>query len=164
MSNKDTKREAAETPPSEPGPEQSSPAGELKTPREWAIAKGHLLLANPVNLPAGAIRIGPAATDRTFPPYVAADVLHGWSESAHHAQGEKAFKLSEADYDAALVAAAAYPAVAPHARAVTKECPFKSGKPRRFTSGVTLDKTRAAVAALEKRFRAVNKPVKVTNG
>jgi hypothetical protein len=143
-------------------PINAAPPVVLRTPREWAIAKGHLLLAKPVGLPEGAMRIGPAATDRSFPIYAAADALHGWSESAHHVQGDKAFRLSEADYAAALVAAAAYPAVSPHRQAMTPQSPHKAGtKARGFARGTTIDGVRTSIAALEARFTAANKPVKV---
>lgn len=96
--------------------EQTSTAiGPLKTPAEWARDKGFFNPRNPKV---------PQSTDQIHPFHAAADALHGWTIDTHHYQGERAFRLGEADYDAAITAGAEYPLVAPHQPAITRSCPF----------------------------------------
>ena len=80
-----------------------SVASATATPLEWAEKLGHF-------------RNGLAWDWR----YAAADQLHGWGRSAHHFQGEgRKLKLTQDDYEAALKAAAKFPAVGPHQAALT---------------------------------------------
>jgi hypothetical protein len=57
----------------------------------------------------------------------AADALHGWSNHAYNFQAESdALLLTEAEFDAALVAAAGYPACNAHLPAVAPKAPFRA--------------------------------------
>jgi hypothetical protein len=59
--------------------------------------------------------------------YYEAATLHGWTKHAQDEQDPaKAFRLSEADFDAALAAAGEYPAVPAHERALAPGCPDTS--------------------------------------
>lgn len=105
-------------------PVEVKPDAERLTPREWAQKLGHIT-AKRLNTPD--------VVEPTHPFYAAADALHGWTADAHHNQGAKAFKLTQADYLAALKAAAEYPCVPAHGAAITPSCPIKHEgfKPRK---------------------------------
>lgn len=79
---------------------------EQLTPAEWAARKGLVGAIDPV---------------RSWEPphkqalYAAAEALHGWLQDAHDYQAEgQELRMSEADFDAAIVAAGKYPAAPAH--------------------------------------------------
>ena len=103
----------APKPPENPGdkPPEAAAVPDLLTPTEWAQRKG-LLVDNG--------REPPFATGF----HAEAEQLHGWAWHAHNYQlPEQAFRLSEADYDAALVAASMFPAKPAHAAAIATHYP-----------------------------------------
>nr|PZN62467.1 MAG: hypothetical protein DIU58_12345 [Sphaerobacter thermophilus] len=94
----------------------SSPQGEgapaappeLLTPAEWAERLGLIRKGNP---------LVPQVPTHADWRHAVADQLHGWSAHAYHHQS-KPFRISREDYDAALLAAAAYPCCPPHPAAL----------------------------------------------
>lgn len=94
-------------------------APERLTPHEWAERKGHIEHADPAR---------PWRSPNIEYRYAAADALYGWSRHAYHYQAEHdRFLIAESDYDAALEAAAQYPAKPPHRAAVAPSCPYDFG-------------------------------------
>lgn len=84
----------------------ASAQSSMLTPAEWAGRKGLIGKIDPLR---------PDEPPNKHWTYAAADALHGWTADAHDYQGEhQALRLSESDFDAALVAAAGYPAVPAH--------------------------------------------------
>jgi hypothetical protein len=79
-----------------------------RTPVDWAQKLGHYHEAPPHM---------PQLRSRYDWQHAAADKLHGWSQQSYHYQNEP-FLLSQADYEAALAAAAEYPAMAAHEAAI----------------------------------------------
>lgn len=157
-------------PPEKPTETPKATPDGKKTPREWALAKGHFIARRAAIMPQGAIQIGPGSRDRVFAPYAAAAELHGWNESEHHYQGDSAFRVSERDYDDALVAASAFPAVAAHTPAIApitriehdekgnpverKLADILAGmKPKGFATGASLDLIKERIRQGEQRFR-----------
>lgn len=118
----DAPKPDAPKPPPEP-PKAVSKTEALRTPAEWAAAKGLVRHANPKL---------PQSSDVPHFLHVVADRIHGWSVDAHHNQGDKAFRLSEVDYVAAIKAARAYPTSSPHMAAVAPTAMerAKAHKPR----------------------------------
>jgi len=126
-------------------PESTEAATETEAPKPPAEAKPAAVLLTPLEWrdKLGLVRRG----DRRLPQRVdvpdwrhqAADTLHGWSDDAHHFQGDKALKLSESDYRKALEAAAKYPTVPPHMQALSrlKTEKFKDFKPKKSTREAT---------------------------
>lgn len=99
-------------PPPTP-PTTTAVAGPEKlTPTEWARRKG-LLVEGP---------LVPEPHAKGF--HAAAEQLHGWAWHAQNYQApEQAFKLTEADYDAALVAAGEFPRKPAHKAALATNYP-----------------------------------------
>jgi hypothetical protein len=96
-------------PEDENTPTATSSAAELLTPLEWAQRKELVGRLDPLR---------PWEPPHKKPSYAAADTLHGWTQDAYDYQAEdQLLKLSEADFDAALVAAGKYPAAPAHAAA-----------------------------------------------
>jgi len=105
---------ATETPP----PPADAPAGdappvaavvEKLTPTAWARRKGFIVE-------------GQEPYAKGF--HSSAEQLHGWAWHAHNFQNPKdAFELTEADYDAALVAASQFPAKPAHEAALAPHFP-----------------------------------------
>lgn len=104
-----------------PKPDEKDPAAapeERLTPAGWAERKSIAAKADPAKP-----WIEPVSSDFRYHP---ADVLHGWSHHAYNYQAPAdELLLTEADFDAALTAAAAYPATPAHAAAVAPHAPFK---------------------------------------
>lgn len=97
-------------PPASPGDQPPAASAEVLTPDEWARRKG-LLVERTEKTPW----VEPHA--KGF--HDEAGTLHGWKRHAYSEQDPaKAFRLSEQDYDAALKAAAEYPAAPAHAPAL----------------------------------------------
>lgn len=94
----------------EPPASAVAAAVEMLTPWQWAEKLGHVTKASPFTPQL-----------RTHPSWqhAAADSLHGWSQHAHHYQAEPLL-LAQADYLAALEAAAEYPNKPAHAPALSK--------------------------------------------
>jgi len=88
----------------------AAPAPEMLTPEQWAQKLGHVKKAPPFQ---------PQLSAHYSWQHAAADSLHGWAQHAHHYQGEPLL-LSQADYEAALDAAAEYPNKPAHAAALSK--------------------------------------------
>lgn len=82
--------------------------GETKTPRDWAVIKGHYFLANPLI---------PQVQSHARLEYAVADQLHGWTQHEHHF-ADRPFLLSESDYDAAVTAALNHPNTPAHSAAL----------------------------------------------
>lgn len=104
-----------ETPPDGAKPPEQPPAAEAKgpellTPNEWARRKG--LLVDDAREPFA----------KGF--HASAEQLYGWAWHAHNYQAPgQEFRLTEADYDAALVAAGEFPAKPAHEAAVAPHYP-----------------------------------------
>lgn len=102
--------------PPEPPKAQPSPKAEpkakppkTKTPDEWGRAQGRYREVNPLV----------AQVKSHFDwRHAVADKLHGWSKHAYH-YVDLPLEISEADYNAALEAAANYPNVPAHGPAVS---------------------------------------------
>lgn len=108
------------------------------TPAQWAERKGIAPKADPARP-----WIEPISKN---PHYHATDVLHGWSNHAYHYQAEAdALLLTEEDFDLALAAGAAFPALPAHMPAVAKSCPFRDEHEARAKS-----EAEAAAAAKDK--------------
>lgn len=90
-------------------------APEMLTPEQWAEKLGHVKKASPFT---------PQLSTHYSWQHAAADSLHGWAQHAHHYQGAP-LMLSQADYQAALEAAAEYPNKPAHTAALSK---LKKGK------------------------------------
>jgi hypothetical protein len=115
-----------EEPRVEPKPASPSKASEplRLTPAEWSAKKGHTRPAD---------KRLPQSTPHTDWRFAIANKLYGWAERAYHFQHPRdAFRISEADYLAALGAAAEHPTVPPHAPALTPEAAvrFSGFKPK----------------------------------
>lgn len=99
-------------PPTRPGdkPPETPASPELLTPNEWALRKGLL------------VDDGREVFAKGF--HAEAEQLYGWKWHAHNFQApEQAFRLTEADYDAALEAAGQFPAKPAHEPAVVPHFP-----------------------------------------
>jgi hypothetical protein len=97
-------------PPDDNKPPENPAAAELLTPNEWARRKG--LIVDDAREPFA----------KGF--HAEAEQLHGWAWHAHNYQAaEQAFRLAEADYDAALVAASEFPAKPAHKAALAPHYP-----------------------------------------
>lgn len=119
-------------PPGDKPPEAASP--ELLTPCEWARRKGLLVEGNE-----------PHATGF----HASAEQLHGWAWHAQNYQAPKdAFRLTESDYDAALVAASQFLAKPAHEAALAPHFP-KPEVPEQVAKACAARD--AAAAAEEKR-------------
>jgi len=92
----------------EPEPEPAPKAERLRSPHDWAAAKGLYVKTNPHV---------PQTVDHYRWRHAIADKLHGWSDHDYH-YADDPVRLSEQDYDAALKAAANYPNTQPHAPAL----------------------------------------------
>lgn len=93
----------------EEAPPASPQSPDLQTPAEWASRKGLVGQLDPVR---------PWEPPHKQPAYAAADACHGWTQDAYDYQGEhQALRMSEADFDAAIIAAGKYPATPAHAAA-----------------------------------------------
>lgn len=104
-------------PPAELAPAvvPTTPADGKLTPREWAHRKGLLFEPSPKQ---------PWVEPHAKGFYYEAATLHGWTQHAHdHQTPEQAFRLTEADFDAALAAAGEFPAVPAHEPALAPGCP-----------------------------------------
>lgn len=88
----------------------AAPEPEKRTPHEWAERLGQYKKAHP-HMPQLRSHYGWK--------HAAADSLHGWSLHAHHYQADPLL-LTQADYLAALDAAAEYPLKPAHAPALGK--------------------------------------------
>lgn len=85
-------------------------SAELLTPAQWGERKGNAVVPT-------AERPWVEAHFKNF--HAEAAQLHGWNAHAYNEQDPaKAFRLSEADYDAALAAASEFPACPAHAAAL----------------------------------------------
>lgn len=83
---------------------------ELLTPEQWGERKGNVVVTTPER---------PWVEPHSKNFHDEAATLHGWKSHAYDEQNPtKAFHLSEADYDAALAAAAEFPACPAHAAAL----------------------------------------------
>jgi hypothetical protein len=84
----------------------SASKAEMLTPVAWAERKGLIGMLDPVR---------PWEPPYKKPGYAAAEALHGWLQDAHDFQGEhQELKISEADFEAAIVAGGKYPAMPAH--------------------------------------------------
>lgn len=90
--DKTTQKE--ETPTAAP-----APAVEILTPAEWAERLGH------------------KAGEHSNMAYAISDQLYGWGTDAYH-YAATPFRITQADYEAALKAAFEFPCAAPHAAAL----------------------------------------------
>ena len=87
-----------------------APALEMLTPQQWAEKLGQVKIASPFT---------PQLRTHMSWQHAAADSLHGWTQHAHHFQGEPLL-LCQSDYQAALDAAAEYPNKPAHLPALSK--------------------------------------------
>lgn len=95
---------------------QQEAGPDLRTPLEWAQAKG-LILAPRFDFQ------GPQPHWK----YAAADALYGWAHHAYHFQGEDdVFRITEKDFELAIEAAAQFPAKPAHEPGVAPSCPHKA--------------------------------------
>jgi hypothetical protein len=85
---------------------------ETKTPHDWAVAHGRYVSVNPLI---------PQVSNHYKPDHAAADLLHGWTRFAYDYQAAPTFRLSEADYLAALEAARTYPVNPAHEAAIPRK-------------------------------------------
>lgn len=92
---------------------KAEPAEKL-TPAEWAERKG---IAPKAQYPWEE----PVSSDWRYP---SAALLFGWTHDAYNYQA-RPFKLSEADFDAALKAASEYPNGEPPEAAIAPHAPFR---------------------------------------
>jgi hypothetical protein len=104
------------TPQAEPVAVEAPPVApaepERLTPHAWGERLGLCEKADPAR---------PWVESHADWRFAAADKLHGWSDHAHHWQGEgQQLLLTEADFQAALQAGADYPAKPAHAPACGK--------------------------------------------
>lgn len=102
-----------EQPPAPAAPAEAKPeAPELLTPHEWGERLG---------LAQKADSARPWIESHADWRFAAADRLHGWTEHAHNYQAPtEALRLTEFDFNAALVAAGRYPAHPAHGPACGK--------------------------------------------
>ncbi len=91
-------------------PEATPATAELLTPEQWGERKGNVVVTT-------AERPWVEPHRKGF--HAEAAQLHGWDAYAYNQQDPtKAFRLSESDYDAALAAAAEFPACPAHTAAL----------------------------------------------
>lgn len=101
---------ASGDPPTPPNaPLVKADSAELKTPTEWAYELGHVSRGNPQL---------PQTRDAFDVAHSAARIVHNWLWAEEHLQGDKAFKLSRADYERALEVGLQYPCELRHPAAV----------------------------------------------
>lgn len=99
-------------------------AAKKRTPRHWAQFKGHE--ASPPKF-SWQLPVRNAT-------YAAAAALHGWDAHEHHFQAPGSeLLISEADYDAAILAGADYPAVPAHGPALSPIAKGRDLKGRGFS-------------------------------
>jgi len=99
----------------EPSPDSATPA-EKRTPDEWAHRLGFVNRGGKM----GSKR----APDFPVWQHGGASALHGWQSHAHHAQ--EPYRLTEADYRAALKAVESAP-YTPHPGALSPHCRAHGG-------------------------------------
>ena len=99
--------------PAEPAPPEAKPdEPERLTPHTWAEKLGLADKSDPAR---------PWIETHSDWRFAAADKLHGWTDHAHHWQGEgQQLLLTREDFEKALEAGAAYPATPAHGPACGK--------------------------------------------
>lgn len=105
--------------------QESAAAAERLTPAQWAERKGIAPKADTARPWLEPIAKSSQASPNGIHLH-AADVLHGWSNHAYNYQSEAdALLMTEEVFDAALAAAAGYPACNAHLPAVAPRAPFR---------------------------------------
>jgi hypothetical protein len=122
-------RNAPEAPPA------TAAAGTEKlTPNEWARRKALLVEASPEK---------PWVEQHATGFHAEAEQLHGWAwHSQNYQSPEQAFRLTEADYDAALAAAAEFPAKPAHEAAIPNGYP-KPVVPKHIADACAVERAKA---------------------
>lgn len=100
-----TEKKTAEKASEAPKPKQA----EKLTPIQWAAKLGH----------KKKYGRGPEAKELMSAAFESANVLYGWSLQAHH-WGADSLKLTQEDFEAAMVAASKFPTVRLHEPAIAE--------------------------------------------